>query len=105
MENRSVFQKLKGLLRLGFHHIPRFHVSHSLEFLKLSENNEIEDIRFSVPQDDDVMFHQIKVYDGAGNIKEIIPPVTYGEWKTKKIIAQTPRQWAYWNLAEKQRTS
>lgn len=71
----------------------------------MSKNNEIEDIQFIVPQDDEIMFHQIKVYDGDGNIKEIIPPVTYGEWKQKKIISQTPRQWAYWNLSAKAQTS
>jgi len=53
-------------------------------------------------QDDEIMFHQIKIYDGNGVLKKIIPPVTYGEWKRKKLMTRTPAQWAYWNLSAKE---
>ena len=66
------------------------------------DNNEIEDIRFAMPKDDDILFHEIKVFDGEANLKKIIPPMTYAQWKLKKIMTRTPRQWAYWNLAERE---
>jgi len=71
----------------------------------LKENNEIEEISFSVPKDDDIMIHEVKIFDGNGALKKIIPSITYGEWKKRKITSKTPRQWAYWSPFEKEQIS
>lgn len=55
-----------------------------------------------MPSDDEILFHEIKVFDANGNLKKVIPSVTYSEWKDKKIMSKTPRQWAYWNLSVKE---
>ena len=106
MGNRNVFPRLTGLLAWAFPNTPQFHVLSFQEFLALkANNNEIEEIRVSVPNDEDVMIYEVKVFDGNGVLKKVIPSITYGEWKKKKIISQTPRQWAYWVPFEKAQTS
>ena len=105
MGKRNAFPRLTGLLAWDFPNTPQFHVLNFREFLALKENNEIEEIRVSVPDDEDVMIYEVKVFDGNGVLKKVIPSITYGEWKKKKIISKTPRQWAYWSPFEKEQTS
>lgn len=55
-----------------------------------------------MPEENDILVHQVKIYDGNGKIKKVVPSISYKNWLKSKVRTKSPRQWAYWNSDEKE---